>query len=121
MVHDRGVLVSKHGNEIDLSLKPTKEQIKLDLEFENPDQHIDKRRVYKEYFEQRKKWEEKLKDSYYRVDLHGKILVFLDAPHPETFARLLPVLSHDKEEISYKFTDKTSQGQLRTSHVKIYG
>lgn len=121
LVHDRGLLVDEHGNEIDLATKPTKEQVKFDLELDNPNQHIDKRRVYKEYFERKKKWDTKMKNAFYRVDMHGKILVFLDSPHPQTFARLLPVLSHDKEEISYKFTDKTGKGQLRTSHVKIYG
>ena len=121
LVHDRGTLVDESGNEIDLALKPTKEQIKLELETENPGVHIGKNVVFKEYIERKRHWDERMKTSYYRVDLHGKVLVFLDAPHPETFARLLPVLSHDKEEISYKFTDKTSRGQLRTSHVKIYG
>lgn len=64
-------------------------------------------------------WDEKQKK--YVVELQGKILVFLEAPHPDTFARLRPILSHDKWEIQYKFTSKTRKGQLKTETVHLRG
>lgn len=63
-----------------------------------------------------------LREAYIRVDLTRKILVFLEPPPLETYMRLRPILSHDAEEVSYKFTEKTGKaGTLRTTHVKIRG
>ena len=119
--HDFGTLVNEHGDEIDLSERPSKDKVKWELQQEDPTKKVSKKEVLKEYYRLQNLWNEKMKHSYYRVDLRGKVLVFLDAPHPETFAKLLPILSHDKEQISYKFTDKTGKGRLRTTHVKING
>jgi hypothetical protein len=71
--------------------------------------------------EAKREWRQKLKKAVYLVDLTGKILVFLEAPHLETFARLRPILSHDVPEISYKFADRVGGGPLQTMHVKIRG
>lgn len=60
-------------------------------------------------------------NSKYLIDMKNKILVFLEAPQRDTFARLRPILSHDAHEITYKFTDKGGQGQLRTNTVVIRG
>lgn len=60
-------------------------------------------------------------DAKYVVDLHRKILVFLEAPPPETYRRLYPILSHDKWEITYKFTDRSKKGGLRTRTVHVRG
>jgi hypothetical protein len=63
-----------------------------------------------------------LKDAYIQVDMSRKILVFLEPPPYETYMRLRPILSHDTEEISYKFTEKSGKtGLLKTTHVKIKG
>lgn len=99
LVHSHGVTVDSQGREIDFSQKPSKEATE----------------------EEKKDWNERLRTARTIVDLHGKILVFLEAPHLETYNMLRPILSHDKEEISYKFTDKTVKGQLRTTHVIIRG
>jgi transcription elongation factor Elf1 len=71
--------------------------------------------------EEKEAWRNRLKDSYFLVELAGKILVFLEAPSYDTFMALRPILSHDAEEISYRFTDKTGNGQLHTQHVVIKG
>ena len=57
----------------------------------------------------------------YVVDLESKILVFLEAPPIETYMKLRPILSHDKREIAYKFTDKTGKGKLQTRTVIVRG
>ncbi len=64
---------------------------------------------------------ELVKNSKYLVDMENKILIFLEAPQLETWEKIRPILSHDVYEISYKFTDKTSGGRLKTSHVIIRG
>jgi len=82
----------------------------------------DKGRLDKHAFEAAlKRWRDRLRKAYYLVELQGKILAFLEAPHPETYMRLRPVLSHDAPQISYKFTDKPGGGALRTMHVVLKG
>lgn len=57
----------------------------------------------------------------YVVDLSYKVLVFLEAPHYETYMKLRPILSHDAYEIRYAFTEKTKSGYMRTKHVYLRG
>jgi len=99
LVHSRGVLVDKNGDPILPNEKPGKDASEQEKEA----------------------WRERLKESKYLVDLQGKILVFLEAPNSETYNMLRPILSHDAWEISYKFTDKSGKGQLKTQHVVIRG
>lgn len=99
LVHSYGVLVDKNGDLILPSQKPDKKASE----------------------DEKEAWRNRLRDSYYLVDLTSKILVFLDAPNFDTFMALRPILSHDAHEISYRFTDKTSKGQLQTQHVVIRG
>jgi hypothetical protein len=102
LVHDRGLLVDENGEPIEAVPKPEKKA------------SLDEKEAYLTY-------REKLKTSHYLVELHGKILVFLEAPNIETFNKLRPVLSHDVWEISYKFTDTSQKGSLRTTHVVLRG
>ena len=55
------------------------------------------------------------------VDVTHKIWLMLDVLPQETMSRLKPLLSHDRSEIVYKFTDKTKRGGLRTQRVVIRG
>lgn len=57
----------------------------------------------------------------YIIDLERKILIFVDMPHDELLVRLRPLLSHDRKELHYKITDKSSKGKLRTKRIKIIG
>ena len=114
LVHSYGTLIdTRTGLEIDLEDKPTKESFRM---LEGNEKKFDK----ESYTKAMKEWRETLRNSAYRIDLTNKIIVFLEAPHPETYARLRPILSHDVPEISYKFTDKKISG-LRTVHVILRG
>jgi len=103
LIHEKGTLVDENGEPIDLNEKPRKNDFKDDPEG---------------YQRALKEWEERLRNSNYEIELSHKILVFLEAPHIDTYLMLRPLLSHDAPEISYKFTDK---GRLRTSHVILRG
>jgi hypothetical protein len=48
------------------------------------------------------------------VDLDKRLLVFLENPDQKTVEKLRPLLSHDRFEIMYRFTDRTSKGKLKT-------
>jgi len=116
IVHDYGVLVDRNGDPIDFSEQPSKRKPKKTKK-ESEEEYA--RRI-EEWEEAHKKWNDKIQNARYIVDLRNRILVFLEAPPIETYNKLRPILSHDKEEISYKFTDKLG-GQLRTMHVVVKG
>lgn len=61
---------------------------------------------------ERGEWEEE--KGGFVVNLEGKLLVFLENPDPKTYEKLRPLLSHDRPEIPYRFTDRTPKGSLRT-------
>ena len=103
LVHDRGTLVDANNETIMPVSKPEK------------DATPEEKEAYQTY-------REKMKSAHYLIELHGKILVFLEAPDIETFSTLYPILSHDVWEISYKFADKLFKGgPLQTVHVIIRG
>jgi DNA-binding MarR family transcriptional regulator len=123
LIHDYGVLLNKDGEEIDLDAKPTKPR-KADFKKAaeqglDPEEELGKALL--RYKEDLKAWREELQNSYRLIDLSHKILIFLEAPDFNTYRMLLPILSHDTYEITYKFTDKTAQGSLRTIKVVIRG
>jgi len=124
LVHDYGILYDAKGEDIDLSEKPTRAKVKAELIEAFKDVEgvkIDKRMVDEEFEKAKKRWRERLRGARYIVDLRQKILCVLEPPHIETYNKLRPILSHDKEEISYKYTDKEAKGRLRTVHVVIKG
>ena len=55
------------------------------------------------------------------VDLKSKLLVLLDNPHYSWLQQMRPLLSHDRDEIVFKITDKSKSGALRTKTVVIRG
>ena len=57
----------------------------------------------------------------YLVDLSHKVLIFLDQPHNELLARLRPLLSHDKKEITLKITDKSQKFGMKTKNILLRG
>ncbi|MCS7096839.1 MAG: hypothetical protein RMK50_07265, partial [Nitrososphaerota archaeon] len=117
--HEHGVLMYKEGIPVNPDMKPTKDKVKEDLEFEKGE--YTKEDVEAEYKRQMRRWRELLKGSYYLVDLHQKILIFLDMPHDELLQRLRSILSHDQKEIASLITDKKDKGGLRTKKVVIKG
>ena len=56
------------------------------------------------------------------INLEGKILLFLEAPHKNTFEELRPILSRDVYEIIYKYVDRAYQnGPQVTIEARIRG
>jgi len=65
--------------------------------------------------------EEEKKRKLIVVDLHKKIIVFLDQPHSQLLERLRSLLSHDEKKITQKITDRRERSGLRTKTVIIEG
>ena len=55
------------------------------------------------------------------IDLHRKILVFIDQPHDVLLQRLRPLLSHDRKTLVSKITDQRKTAGLVTKTVIIEG
>jgi phage-related protein len=68
---------------------------------------------------ERADWDEK--EKAFIVNLDKKLLVFLENPNPKTLEALRPLLSHDRREIMYRFTDRTPKGTLRTIVAMLRG
>jgi regulator of PEP synthase PpsR (kinase-PPPase family) len=55
------------------------------------------------------------------IDLSGKIVVFLEPPHPELWNLIKPILSHDTPEIEFPFVDRTLMDGIVTKKVVVRG
>lgn len=112
--HDNGVLMTKGGQVIDTEkepMKPIRKVFKTDSDFDEAKVNYEKTR---------KAWNAQLKESYTLIDLSHKIMFFLETQN-DVYINLFPILSHDKKEIDFNFTDKTAKGNLKTRHVKVRG
>jgi hypothetical protein len=65
--------------------------------------------------------EDKEKRKIMHIDLHQKILIFLDQPHDQLLQRLRSLLSHDEKQIVVKIADRSQKSGLRTKTVIIEG
>jgi len=65
--------------------------------------------------------EEKKKHKIKIIDLHQKVLIFIDQPHDQLLQRLRPLLSHDRKTLVSKITDRKLRSGLRTKTILIKG
>ncbi len=65
--------------------------------------------------------EDEKKRKIIYINLHQKILIFMDQPHDQLLQRLRPLLSHDRKTITHKITDRRKIGGLKTKTVFIEG
>jgi len=106
LIHQKGILVDENHNPIEEKL----EQIEYELEnAEDPN--------FRKQAKKEKK--ELLQKSKNLIDLSGKIILFLESPHPRLWDMLKPILSHDSKEIEYKTTQ--TDGSLRVKESVIRG
>jgi len=61
------------------------------------------------------------KTNTIKIDLSGKILIFLDQPSTQLLERIRSLLSHDEKIIKAKITDKNQRGGNRTKTVALKG
>ena len=64
-------------------------------------------------------WNEK--KSCLTIDLSNKVIIFLETVSEQLIEQLLPILSHDSEEIEYKITEKSKRGNIIVKNVVIRG
>ena len=105
--HEHGLRKTADGEIIDEDNAPVK-PLKRDYP-EDYDERI------KEYYEQKKLWEEKLKNSYYEVDIRNKCLAFLESINLETFKMFKTTMSHDHDYIDHKYVDE--KGKIHVTRL----
>ena len=90
IIRQNGVLVDSNNLPVEAKIKELKSQISA-CEDTNRKEDLKEqlRRSYQE--------------SKILIDLRGKLFVFLEPPHPETWAILKPILSHDKYKIEHPY------------------
>jgi len=115
LIHERGLWIDSEGREIRPEDEPEKPRRK------DYDTREEYERAKAEYEAELAEWNERLKNSYKLVDISHKILLFLEAPHPDTINKIKMILSHDKEQVMFKITDKNLKGQLETVTTIIKG
>ena len=89
IIRQRGVLVDSKGLQLDSRITTLKKQIKT----AKPDRRIELEEDLRKLFG----------DAKMRIDLRGKLLIFLEPPHKQTWDILKPILSHDKLEVEHPY------------------
>jgi hypothetical protein len=125
LFHRSGKLVIK--NEITVEYESIEDRISdLDEQIEEKEYEISRthdrnlkqglKSIIKDLEREKK---ELLKDARKLIDLSNKIIIFLDTPSEQLLSGILPLLSHDRYEIEYEFTD-THNG-IRTKNNVLRG
>jgi hypothetical protein len=71
-----------------------------------------------DYYDEQKEYRERLKNSYYLVELSGKIFTFLESVNIETFMMIKSTLSHDHEYTDHKWVD--DHGKVHITRLHLY-
>lgn len=120
LAHDFGQVVDEQGNPLDPELKRLTDEIeKLEQQAIEVDTKA-RQKIRLEINKLRKQIRHMVLHSERFINLENKIICFLDNPHPETWARLRPIMSHDVWRTTYKFTDRVGRkGPLKqfTAHL----
>jgi hypothetical protein len=112
LVRQKGILIDKNGEPIEQKIKDlTKRRNLLDDKKENKEEKFNILEEIQNLFE----------DAKTLIDLHGKILVFLEPPQKEVWDILKPILSHDSPEIEFPFVNQTDREGHQTKEVVVRG
>ena len=107
-----GILVDKNNQPIADEVRRLKKEIKVcEIDSRKDKSKIEQAEALKDELEKL------LRESKYLIDLHGKILVFLEPPHQDIWNILKPILSHDQWEMEHPYVDT----DLRTKNVVTRG
>ena len=100
LVREKGVLVDKDGKPIAKEVRKLRNAIamaKSKKKFDAVEDYQDELAAL-------------LEGSAYILDLSNMVLLFLDAPRPDLWDLIKPILSHDSWEMEHSFVDKVASG-----------
>ncbi len=90
IIRQNGILVDNDNEPLDSRIKDLKKQIRSCKDEEKAEEL--KEQLHQIY-----------QEAKVMIDLQGKVLVFLEPPHKETWSILKPILSHDDYEIEHPY------------------
>jgi hypothetical protein len=93
IIRQKGVLVDSKGIPLDSRITALKKQIKAAEQNHQSAKKIELEEDLRKLFG----------DAKMRIDLRGKLLIFLEPPHKQTWDILKPILSHDKLEVEHPY------------------
>ncbi|KAA2283378.1 hypothetical protein [Candidatus Nitrosocosmicus sp. SS] len=111
IIRDRGILVDENNKPIEQKVQDLTEQLKKSQKNSNKDEESNLTQQLKEIH----------KNSKVLIDLSGKVLVFLEPPHKETWDILKPILSHYTYEIEHPYVYKTETKGMEVKHIVTRG
>jgi hypothetical protein len=111
IIRDRGIQVDENNEPIEQTIMKLTDQLKIAKESGNKKEEINLNTQLKEIH----------KNSKVLIDLSGKVLVFLEPPHQETWDLLKPILSHDNEFIEHPYVFKSETGGQTVKHIVTKG
>jgi hypothetical protein len=112
LIRQYGILVDRNNQPIAEDVRRLKKEIKIsELQSRKDESKIERVEELKDELEK------SLRESKYLIDLHGKILVFLEPPHPDIWNILKPIISHDHWEMEHPYVDT----DLKTKNVVTRG
>jgi hypothetical protein len=122
LFHKRGMIgVKVDGQYVSLKLlldPLQKEMTKIEEEKEETKTADEKNELNQEYNELLERVEELENKAVKIIDLQNKVLLFMDTPPENLFSALMPLMSHDKEETTYEFTDTDRGIKTRTNVLR---
>ncbi len=107
LIRQNGVLVDSNNKPLDERIRELKVKIKECDRDDDLNQKIYLESELSKLY-QTGKW---------LIDLHGKILVFLEPPHPDVWEIIKSILSHDSWEIEHPYVD----ADLKTKNIVTRG
>jgi len=93
IIRQSGVLVDRNNEPLEGKIKELRKQIKTAQKNKDDDHEEDLQEQLRHLYQEAK----------VMIELTGKLLVFLEPPHPDTWSILKPILSHDDYEIEHPY------------------
>ena len=122
LAHDYGIPIDPTGEDLRPKIQEIRDKIEKLKDESVEAERSEKGKIKREIEKLQRELYELTKDSKRMIDLENKVIIFVDNPDPRTWARLRPIMSHDKWETAYKFTDRpTKSGPLRQVTVVLRG
>jgi len=136
LIRQKGILINSKGESIQEQVDKLRLELRdtttVTIRFEAPtgkpevDPITGKPLTVQQKFEKRraeikKELDNLMDDATVLINLQDKIIVFLEPPQRELMNLIKPILSHDKEEISYDYVDRTERGGFQTRRVIVRG
>lgn len=125
LVRQKGILVDENNQPIENKVEELRDKIR-NLRKEARKNSDGSSTEEKEDLEEKiEKLRDEITELYQNsktlIDLRKKILVFLEPPNYELWNVLKPILSHDKKEIKFPFTNQTQGQGHQAKDVAVYG